>query len=144
MTWTEKTGLTSKELTAILLSIITLIGGLGLSYLNPGAVDYWFKSQTEITRDLIAEEIEAYIDQGLGGSPYQTEKSCNYIVNNLTVGATTYTYVLDGLSGKLTPYYGTNKHTVLTNLMAAITDGTVVLKDIKWDTTVVIPANVLV
>lgn len=146
MTWTEKTGFTNKQLFAIIMSIITLIGGLGLSYTNPGMVDKWFMTQTEMTREVIRAEIEDYIDQGLGGSPYQTEKSCNYLVNNLTVGATTYTYVLDGLSGKIMngDMFSANKHNVLSWLMGNITAGTVVLKEVNWDITVPVTANVLV
>lgn len=118
MTWTEKTGLTSKQITAIILSVVTLIGGLGLSYVNPRAVEYWFQSQTEIQRDLITEEIEAYIDQGLGGSPYQTEKTCSYLVGQVDVGGTVYNYALNGTTGKL-EFRGTDAATVIQAAMDA-------------------------
>jgi len=141
MAWTERTGLTSKQLSAILLSIITLIGGLGLSYINPNSVEYWFKSQSEVTRALIAEEIEVYIDQGLGGSPYQTEKESTYIFSNLTIGLDTYYYVLNGTSGKLW-FFDTTSQKVQDWLLGNITRGLVVLKDTPATYTVGIPASV--
>ena len=64
-------------------------------------------SKDLVTRDEVWLTIEEYIDQGIGGSPYQTEKPTLYGGGVVNVAGTDYYYMVDGKSGKLLDYHTT-------------------------------------
>ena len=64
-------------------------------------------SKDLVTRDEVWATIEDYIDQGLGGSPYQTEKPTLYGLGVVTIAGTDYYYMIDGESGKMLDYHTT-------------------------------------
>ena len=58
----------------------------------------------QLDRDDVWIAIEEYLDQGLGGSPYQTEKPTLYGLGVVTIAGTDYYYMVDGESGIMLDY----------------------------------------
>lgn len=95
--WTDRTGLSSKQLSAVLIALFVIVG----SVIRPDLASQLLGFGERLVEDDVIGIIEDYLDQGLGGSPWQTEKPCAYLVSNLTVGGSNYAYMLNGQSGVL-------------------------------------------
>lgn len=78
-----------------------------------------------------------YIDQGLGGSPYQTEKTAQYIMN--TVGVNTY--ALLGDDGKLHGFYDASTDSMKTWVRGNMTGEHAYLRNITQSEGYIIEAD---
>ena len=98
-TWVEKSGFTQKQAFALVYAFIIMIGfGLGGTELMEVLFD-WGKEA--LTEEDVVRIFEEQIDQGLGGSPYQTEKPNSFEIGIIGSGVGRIYYALSGTTGKL-------------------------------------------
>jgi nitrous oxidase accessory protein NosD len=90
----------------------------------------------QVTQDTIHQQIEDYIDQGVGGSPYQTWKSYDAGLLTVDVGGTDYYCYMEGESGKLVSF-NTNSTLVQEWISGNLTSGgRVYVQGVAWNTAV--------
>jgi hypothetical protein len=85
-------------------SVVTLIGIILLGSMAPELLSDWIIGQQGIQRDLIREEIEAYMGQTINSTVYRTLKPYSYILGQVDSGGTTYYFAIKGWTGQLVNY----------------------------------------
>jgi hypothetical protein len=131
--------LTSNQAFALIMTpLIILAFTVGGVPLVKELIGFGEQAFTEDEIYIIAQNATMdYIDQGLGGSPYQTEKTGQYILN--TVGANTY--ALLGDDGKLHGFYDASEDSMKTWVRGNMTGEHAYLRNITQSEGYIIEAD---
>lgn len=106
MSLVEKVGFTQKQAYSIVMILIILGGAM---VLPPELWEAWFGATERITRDVIREEIQQYIDDTILAVPIASTLSLLQKPNSFMIGIYgSYAFAINGTAGKLWEYSTTH------------------------------------